>query len=78
MAVRDQNLDEMIISSWNVAMQKGHNSGAMSKLDEYMDDNVSLTYKEEKYQNISKKEKAISVGHKFMAGGFFSGGLMIF
>jgi len=78
MAVRDQNLDEMIISSWNVAMQKGHNSGAMSKLDEYMDDNVSLTYKEEKYQNISKKEKAISVGHKFMAGGLIAGALMIF
>ena len=78
MAVKDQNLDEMIISSWNVAMQKGHNNGAMSRLDKYMEDNASLAYKEDKYQNISGKEKAISVGHKFMAGGLIAGGLMIF
>ena len=78
MAVKDQNLDEMIISSWNVAMQKGHNNGAMSKLDGYMDDNVSLTYKENKYQNVSKKEKAISIGNKFMAGALIAGGFMIF
>lgn len=78
MAVKNQKLEEMILSSWNVAMQERRDSVAMSKLDDYIENNTSMAYKENKFQNINKKEKAVSLGHKFLGGGFLFGGLMIF